>query len=69
MDLRNVMTLMYYRFARDFSYANFGFISQKVNFHVLFILRLPEYVLVLLRLWSGTGLYTNSNLLFLSREC
>lgn len=68
VDLMNVITLMYYRFVHDSSYAHFVTICQEVNFIELFILQLIKYVPVPIRLLSRIDQYINLNLLFSSME-
>jgi len=64
VDLRNFILLMYYRFAKDFHYANFEIICQKVHFALLFPSWLLRYVNVPLHCWSEIVQYKDSNLLF-----
>jgi len=64
VDSRNFILLKYYRFAKDFHYANFEIIYQKVHFALLFPSRPLRYVSVPLHHWSEIVQYKDSNLLF-----
>lgn len=63
-DLKNVHPLKYYRFVRDFHYANFEIIFQKVHFALLFLSKPQRYVPVLLHRWWEIGQYRDLNLPF-----
>ncbi len=65
---RNVLTLMYCRFARDSRYASFEIKCQKANFISLFIESQGEFFAVHPRPWSGTDRCINLNRPFLGRE-